>query len=172
MSLCTRYLIHLSHGNNFSNGEQNPPFFATWWSFFLFCLSRSCHKLHRCFKMLPQRDMDKNQQAWKTSGPFPSRQTPCSVPERIALSGASERVLRLPSLWDGLAQCVLASLVPTVPPLVTQCCKWASHYQGTALLRKSKVFISQDAAAARLWGHAIFKVPFSRIRRHQANSLS
>lgn len=89
MSLCIRYLIHLSHGNNFRNGEHNPPFFATWWSFFPFCPVRSCCKLHRRFKMLPQGHGQKST-GLRDNCPFP-QQTPRSVPVGIALSGASER---------------------------------------------------------------------------------
>lgn len=85
MSLCTRYLIHLSHGNNFSNGEPNPPFFAPWWSFFLFCLLRSCHQLHRHFKMLPQKGHGQKSTGLRHNHPFP-QQTPRSAPAEIALS--------------------------------------------------------------------------------------
>lgn len=172
MSLCTGYLIHLSHGNNFSNGDQNCLVFAMWWGFFLLCLLRSCHKLHSHFKMLPQRDMEKEKSTGlKNNCPF-TQQMPRSVPVGITRSGGRERCSGSQALWDGLAQHVLTPSAPTVPPLVTQCCKWASLCRGQPFSGSKKNLISQKAAAAWLWGRAIFRVPFSRISRHQVNSLS
>lgn len=90
MSPCTRYPNHLSHGNSFSNGEQNPPLFATWWSFLLLCPLRSCCKLQGCFKMLPLKGTP-------TKINRPERQLPLSSadttfrPGGAALSGGTER---------------------------------------------------------------------------------
>lgn len=130
MSPCTRYPNHLSHGNSFSNREQNPPFFATWWSFLLFCLLRSCRKLQRRFKMLPLKGTPAKINR-------PERQLSLSSADTtFCPSGSSsfwshcEVSSRLPRQRGGLAQHVRASSAPTVPQLVTQCCKWASIVRG------------------------------------------
>lgn len=123
MSLCTRYLSHQPHGNSFSNGEQNPLSFVRWWLFFLFCLLKFCHKTTQKFQNAASKGH------WQKSTGL--RDTLSLVPADTKFCPWSPRPMRAQP-W------AFTFSAPAVPPLVIQCCIWASQYHGTALLRRWK----------------------------------